>query len=87
MMKNQNMFTRPKRPKRSTKSSTKVIVSPCESDETKLPSVIDNVITDREGTLRTLNTQPIGFDNRLVLVMIPSRVPLQQCVPDLRPRL
>ena len=86
-MNNQNMFTRPKRPKRTTKSSTTVIVSPCESDETKLQSVIDNVITDREGTLRTLNTQPIGFDNRLVVVMFPSKVPLQQCVSVLQPRL
>ena len=87
LLNNQNMFTRPKRPKRSTKSSTTVIVSPSESDEIKLPSVIDNVITDREGVQRTFNTQPIGFDNRLVLVMIPSPVTLQQRVSDLRPRL
>ena len=66
LLNNQNMFRRPKRLKKSAKSSKTVKFSPFESDETNLTSAIDNVITDREGTLRTLNTQPIGFDNRSV---------------------
>ena len=69
LLSNQNMFRRPKRVKKSAKSSKTVKFSPFESDETKLTAVIDNVITDREGTLRTLNTQPIGFDNRSVVIL------------------
>ena len=67
LLNNHSMFRRPKHPKKSTKS--KGNFSSLESTETQLPSVIDNVITDKEGRLRTLNTQPIGFDNRLVVIL------------------
>ena len=87
LLNNQNMFTRPKRPKRTTKSSTTVIVSPCESDETKLQSVMQSV----RAALPELNSlwdYPIATpvlrprDRRLVGVpfLILIKRPLK-CVP------
>ena len=61
------MFRRPRRPKNSSNSRSSLKVTRVGDDNENVePLGHDNVITDKEGRLRTLNTQPIGFDNRYI---------------------
>ena len=59
LLNNERLFKRPKRPTSSNTKSKKIF-------DTNVNYSMNNVVKDKEGRLRTINIQPVGFDNRLV---------------------
>ena len=59
LLNNERLFKRPKRPTSFNTKSKKLF-------DTKVTNSMENVVKDKEGRLRTINIQPVGFDNRLV---------------------
>ena len=59
LLNNERLFKRPKRPTSLNTKSKKLF-------DTKVTNSMENVVKDKEGRLRTINIQPVGFDNRLV---------------------
>ena len=63
LLNNERLFKRPKRPTSSNTKSKKLF-------DTNVNNSMNNAVKDKEGRLRTINIQPVGFDNRLVLSKI-----------------
>ena len=59
LLNNERLFKRPKRPTSSNTKSKNIF-------DTNVNYSMNNVVKDKEGRLRTINIQPVGFDNRLV---------------------
>ena len=59
LLNNERLFKRPKRPTSSNTKSKKLF-------DTNVNNSMNNAVKDKEGRLRTINIQPVGFDNRLV---------------------
>merc|ERR1712193_289978 len=66
LLNNERLFKRPKRPTSSNTKSKKLF-------DTNVNNSMNNAVKDKEGRLRTINIQPVGFDNRLAMEAISMR--------------